>query len=133
MKVGAPSISRSCLIAWRAGLNPPQGIRNLFLIEFTLCHIPIRDARVRETVRESRHVMHCCRGDSRSFVSKWIHRVFSNFRGIATRSRDLELSKLKLWRIIGFFFFSLNKIIFILQFYHNFQNSPLPFDKFIIR
>lgn len=55
---------------------------------------------------------------------------FSRNRNSKSWSRTLQAEALEDYWI---FFFSLNKIIFILQFYHNFQNSPLPFDKFIIR
>lgn len=79
-------ISRSCLIASEEGWILHREFEICFLSN-SLSVTYRSGMHVRETVGESRHVMHCCRGEysaSRSFVSKWIHGVFSNFPRIAT-------------------------------------------------
>lgn len=85
-KIGSRPISRSCLIASEEGWILHREFEICFLSN-SLSVTYRSGMHVRETVGESRHVMHCCRGEysaSRSFVSKWIHGVFSNFPRIAT-------------------------------------------------
>lgn len=140
-KIGSRPISRSCLIASEEGWILHREFEICFLSN-SLSVTYRSGMHVRETVGESRHVMHCCRGEysaSRSFVSKWIHGVFSNFPRIATllplcadtwyRIREAEALE-NYW--ISFFFKHHEVYGKLCLFYHNFQDSFLPFDPCII-
>lgn len=138
-KIGSRPISRSCLIG--GGLNPPQGIRNLFLIEFTLCHIPIRDACTWNSWWiETRNALLSRRVFRQPIlrfeVDTWSIFEFSTNRNSAAavcrhvipNSRSRSFGEL-----LDFFFFKHHEVYGKLcLFYHNFQDSFLSFDPCII-
>lgn len=115
------------------GLNPPQGIRNLFLIEFTLCHIPIRDACTwNSSWIETRNALlsrPSIPTADPSFRTGYMDyfRIFHESQVCCARARDTEFAKLKLWRIVGYFFkhYEVEKLYFDLLFYRNFQNCVI--------
>ena len=89
------------------GLNPPQGIRNLFLIEFTLCHIPIRDACTWNSwwIETRNALLSSIPTADPSFRTGYMQ-YFRIFHRIATLCASTWYAKFaKLWRIIEFFFF----------------------------
>lgn len=132
-KIGSRPISRGCLIASQEEGWIHRREFEICFLSNSLCHIPIRDACTwNSSWIETRNALlsrPSIPTADPSFRTGYMDyfRIFHESQVCCARTRDTEFAKLKLWRIVGYFFkhYEVGKLYFDLLFYRNFQNCVI--------